>query len=338
MEIFLQVIGSLVVGVVVILLAIYLYIRIKLGKYANIDTSEDLTPLLIHLNEEIDPDWIAKKNAQKIENELIDLGFTPDKTYNVVEMEGMQLKAFFKTPFTAILYTHPVAGLWVDMGAETENGIEYTVSNVPMGGEMDTPPHAKKYWHKEFTPAELYTKLKEVIGSEPIKALDASTFRDYFENVYKKEMQWKNKNGGIGFEEFMRVIENDPKNYKDDEIMEAFHEVKRKELRKWHNGAIEEYKKQESISENDCYDIYDYKLIVPSKSDPIGFIRYLADVYYLNEEQAKKLENRYSGKEITIQALFNQINEGFSPELRAVKISTIDYPIDIEIYEMSKDN
>ncbi len=337
METFLQVIGSLVLGIVIILLGIYLYIRIKLGKYANVDTSKDMTPLRIHLNEEIKPDWIGKKHAQKIEKELIDLGFTPDKTYTVVEMDGIQLKAFFNTPYTAVLYTHPIAGLWVDIVGDTENGTEYTVSNAPMGGEMDTHPNAKKYWEKEFTVSELYTKLKEVVGSQSIKALDSSSFRDYFENAYKREMQWKNKNGGVSFDEFMRVVENDPKNYTDKEIMEAFHETKRKELLKWHDGAIEEYGNKESIPKNDCYEIFEYMFIVPSKSDPIGFIRYLADIYYLNDEQAKKLEEKYSDNmDIDIRTLFNEINKGFSTELRAVKKSDIDYPIDIEIYEIPK--
>ena len=117
METFLQVIGSLVLGIIVIMLGIYLYMRIKLGKYANVDSSKDMSPLTIHLNEEIMPDWISKKNAIAIEKELIDLGFIPDKSYTIVEMDGMQLRSYFNTPYTAVMYTHPIAGLWVDMVA-----------------------------------------------------------------------------------------------------------------------------------------------------------------------------------------------------------------------------
>jgi len=337
METFLQIIGSLALGIIIIILGIYLYIRIKLGKYANVDSSKDMTPLLIHLNEEIMPDWMSKKNAKKIEQELIDLGFTADKAYTVVEMDGMQLRAFFNTPYTAVMYTHPIAGLWVDMVADVENGKEYTVTNAPMGGEMDAPPTAEKHWLKDLTVSELYSKLQEVVGSQPVKALYSISFRDYFENAYKREMQWKNKNGGVSFEEFMRVVENDPNNYKDKEVMDAFRETKRKELLKWHDGALEEYKIKENIPENDCYDIFEYLFIVPSKTDTIGFIRYLADVYYLTDEQAKKFEQKYSETEnMDIKILFKEINESFSSELRAVKKDDIDYPIDIEIYEMPK--
>ena len=337
METFLQIIGSLALGVIVVVIGIYLYIRMKLGKYINVDSSKDMTPLIIHLNEEIMPEWINTSSAQKIEKELINLGFTPDKTYEVVEMDGMQLRAFFNAPYSAIMYTHPVAGLWVDMVADIENGKEYTVSNAPMGGEMDTPPNTEKYWLKDLTVSELYSKLKEVVNNQPIKTIDTTSFREYFENSYKREMQWKNKNGGITLEEFMRIVENDPKDYKDKEITNAFRETKRKELLKWHNGALEEYKIKENIPKNDCYDIFEYLFIVPSKTDTIGFIRYLSDIYYLTDKQAKKFEQKYSNStDLNIKTLFKEINESFSTELRAIKKADIDYPIDIEIYEMSK--
>jgi len=337
MEILLQIIGSLVLGVILIVIGIYFYIRIRLGKYAHVNIDKDMTPLLIHLNEEIMPDWLNKKNAQKLEQELINLGFTPDKAYNVVEMDGMKLKSFFNSPYTAVMYTHPVAGLWIDMVADVQNGKEYTISNAPMGGEMNTPPNAEMHWLKDLTASELYLKLKEVIGNRPIKALDTNSFRDYFENAYKREMQWKNKNGGVSFEEFMRVVKNDPKKYNEKEIMETFVETKRKELLKWHDGAIDEYKRKEKIPENDCYDIFEDLFIVPSKTDTIGFIRYLADIYYLTEEQATKFEQKYSEtKNVDIKTLFKEINESFSTELRAIKKGDIDYPIDIIIYEMPK--
>ena len=203
---------------------------------------------------------------------------------------------------------------------------------------MDTPPNSEKHWLNTKTATELFKKLKELVDNKSIKSLNSDSFRDYFENAYKREMQWKNKNGGVSFEELMRVVENDPKNYSDKEIMEAFRESKRKELFKWHDGALEEYKKKEPIPENDCYDIFEYLFIVPSKTDSIGFIRYLGDVYFLTDEQTEKFEHKYIDNPIDdIRTLFNEINESFSPALRALKKAETDYPIDIEIYEMPKD-
>ena len=162
-------------------------------------------------------------------------------------------------------------------------------------------------------------------------------FRNYFEDIYKREMQRKNKNGGTNFEEFVRIAEHDKANYNEKEVLEGFRETKRLELLKWHDGALEEYRKKENIPENDCYDILEYLFIVPSKTDPIGFIRYLGDMYYLIDEQAEKLEEKYSENiDLDIKTLFKEINESFSSQLRAVKKADIDYPIAIEIYEMPK--
>jgi len=339
MEIFLQVLGSIVLAVIVIVVGFYIYMRISLGKYFNAAMeNKDMTPLLIHLNEETEPEWISKKKAVLMEKELLHLGFTPDKCYNVVEMDGMQLKSFFNPPFVAVFYTHPVAGLWVDIALKGTDGKDYTVSNAPMGGEIESMPESIKYWLKGKTVSELYEKIvKETTGIKP-EIIAAADFREYFEDAYKKEIQWKNKNGGIGFEEFLNVVKNDSKKYNEKEIKEAFTETKRKELMKWHYGALEEYVKKENIAEDDCYDATDNLLIVPSKTDAAGFIRYLSDIYYLSDEkQIKKLEEKYSKSNIEIKALFREINEGFSSGLRAIKKLDVTYPIDIEIYQMPKE-
>jgi len=337
MTTFLQIIGMLALGVGLVIAGIYIYIRIKLGKYAKIDTEKDQTPLLIHLNEEIDPDWISKKDTIEIKNHLNKLGFSEGKTYNVVEMDGMQLRAFFNSPYTAVLYTHPVVGLWVDMVANTQSGIDYTVSNALMGGEMESSPNDKKFWLRGADVLELFNKLKVEVNDDPINVVNNENFRDYFEDAYKKEMQWKSKNGGVSLEEIKKIALNDSKQYSEEEILETFRETKRQELTRWHHGALEEYNKTNDILENECYDRFDYLFIVPSKSDSIGFIRYLSDMYYLTEEQAKKFENKYKMQNnIEIKTLFSEINESFSNDLRAIKKADVSYPIDIEIYEMVK--
>jgi len=337
MTTFLEIVGILALGVVLVIVALYVYIRIKLGKYAKVDTSKDNTPLTIHLNEEIEAEWISKPDAIKIEDELKSLGFSAGKTYNVVEMDGMQLRSFFNPPYTAVLYTHPIVGLWVDMVANLENGIDYTVTNAPMGGEIEHAPTEKKYWLKGASVSELFDKIQEETKGKTIKAISSDTFREYFEEAYKKEMKWKTQNGGIGLEEVRRVALNDNKKYTEEEILETFRETKRKELMKWHNVALQEYQKNENLKENECYDAFDYLFIVPSKGDTVGFIRYLADVYYLDDKQAKKFEDRYKTSDIDIKTAFKEINESFSSELRAIKKAEVNYPIDIEIYEIPKD-
>jgi hypothetical protein len=337
MTTFLEIIGVLALAVVLVIGGIYLYFRIKLGKYANVDQSKDQTPLIIHLNEEIEPEWVEKKEARAIEKSLTTLGFSADKCYEVVEMDGMQLRAFFNAPYSAVLYTHPIAGLWVDMVANTTDGLDYTVSNAPMGGEIEHAPYEKKYWLKGEDVTTLFETLKKEVGEAPIEVIASETFRDSFEDAYKKEMQWKSQKGGISFEEVEKMAHNDSPKYSDEEILETFRETKRKELMRWHDGAMEVYEKENPTPQNECYDRFDDLFIVPSKSDAVGFIRYLEDIYYLTSEQAKKFENKYqTEKNIEMPTLFKEINESFSKDLRATKKADVSYPIDIEIYETVK--
>ena len=64
MSIFLQILGSIVLGIILVAVGLYVYFRIKFGKYANMDTDKDMTPLTVHLNEDIDPSWVKEKEAQ----------------------------------------------------------------------------------------------------------------------------------------------------------------------------------------------------------------------------------------------------------------------------------
>lgn len=56
MEIFLQIIGSFVLVIVVLIMLAYLYIRLKFGKYIDIEPAKTQPPLIIHLNEDHSPD------------------------------------------------------------------------------------------------------------------------------------------------------------------------------------------------------------------------------------------------------------------------------------------
>jgi len=331
MEMFLQILGSIVLVIILVIVGGYAYIRIRLGKYADMDMEKDMTPLFVHLNEDIAPKWVEKKDAIHIEQELISLGFTASKAYDVVGIEDMELKAFLYAPYIAVMYHHPVVGVWIDIVATLESAYDYTVSNAPMGGEMDSPPHTEKYFIKEASALELFDKIKLLVGTESCKDLSLVDFREYFEEEYKKETRWKNKNGGISYEEFLRVVENDPKNYSDKEIALAFRESKRKELTRWHNGAMEEYKNQKDISQNDFYDMEYELFIVPSQTDSLAFIEYLASCYMIEDEDIEKFEKVYQ-EETNIPLLFETINEQLSPDLRAVKVASVDYPIDIDIY------
>jgi len=334
MELFLQILGGIVLSIILLIVFFIVFIRLKFGKVSQLDSANQSVPLIIHLNEDPIPDWLENKNARKFEQALHDLGFTDGKAYTVYEMEGYQLKSYFNSPYTAVVYNHEIAGNWLDIVAETTEGYEYTVSNTPMGEAINCRPETERHVIRNTDVSGLFAKIQERVGSQHCINADAGNFRIYFESIYKKDMSWKHRNGGISFEEFVNTARETNKKYSDKIIKEAFIETKENELNQWHEAALEEYKNQMELSDSDFEDIEYYLFIVPMKTDPSAFIGYLNEVEFVSYDNREKLLSIYENEE-NIPALFDKINDSLSPELRAKKCGEVDYPIAISIYKIN---
>lgn len=329
MDTFLQVIGVLALVILFGVIAGYYYFKIKFAPYAKIMGSGE--PLLIHINEDPMPAWTEKEAAKALKKELLESGFDEGIAYSVFEMDFFLLKAFYKAPYTAIIYDHPVAGNWVDLVALTTAGEGYTVTNAPMGGEIKTRPTEKKLFLKEYDVGQLYKKIVQLVGEQECVEVSPGNFREYVENEYKKDMAWKSQRGGISLEETKKIVQNSGKKYTEKVILESFLETKLNELHTWHNAALEVYQKEQNLSDNTFHELKRKMFIVPSKTDTRAFINYLSDMNYISEQDKEKFEKVYEN-ETEINTVFNTINERLSPELRAVKHGEVDFPLNISIY------
>jgi len=99
---------------------------------------------------------------------------------------------------------------------------------------------------------------------------------------------------------------------------------------------MEEYRELQGISEDDFWEDEARLLIVPFKSHGSAFLEYLEERQFLKEDQADKLDKAYSD-ESDIPALFDKINNLYSPELRATLIGEYTFPLKLKIYQLSKD-
>jgi len=334
MELFLQIVGGFIIAVILLGVAVFIYFKIKFGKYLGADT--DQPPLYIHLNEDIDPDWLNAPAVKKTAKELSELGFTPGKPYFIHEMDGYQLQAFYKAPVVAVMYWHDVAGCWVDMVIEEIDGIEYTASNAPMGGEMSERPECVKAFDAKAKVVDLSNNIEAIIkeSNKSFVEVNSENFRSYFESAFKKDIAWKNRKGGISYEEFIATEKEVSFNNSKEVIEEAFIDTKESELHQWHDAALKEYRDKENIEEDDFYDIEHRMLIVPFKSNGKAFIRYLSNYCFVNERQEEPLAKVY-GNETDMQKLFNKVNDLLSPDLRASFVMDIDYPLPIKLYKLS---
>lgn len=332
MELFLQIVGGVIVTIALLGLTVYLYFRIKLRKYWNLDEDQDYSPLTIHLNEDFSPSWLSNTKIQPIDGELSQLGFERGKSYRVPELQDAELTAYFKTSLIAVLYRHEIAGVWVDFTLEKENGGSLTVTNSALEGTLEYRPQKKVIQLKEKTATQLYEHISSYVeGSVDYKTCTPENFRDFFEEEYKKDMAYQARNGGISFEAFLKSekalgIKTSEKN-----IREAFLKTKEQELGRWEGAATEEF--FTSLSEKEQESMYDdsFLFIVPFHADAEAFIRYLNNQDFIDDEDGE-LGKKFK-TEVDIFKLFDKLNEGKSPELRATLISETSYPLQLKIYK-----
>ena len=332
--IILEIIGGIVLAIVVIIFLIYVYFRIKFGKYLNMEP--EMEPLAIHLVEDVSPDWSTKPKVKVVVKELHQLGFTAGKAFTIYEMDGYSLQSFYQYPVVAVVYWHEVVGCWVDMVAKEIDSKDYTFSNAPMGGGLNYSPECEKTFDTSASLSALYESISSITRhpDKKFSNVNGDNFRDYFESAYKKDMAWKNRNGGVSYEEFLNIEKEMPFKTRSKNIKEAFVLYKEAELERWHNLVAEEYCKHESLKGDEKYEVIYKLIIVPFKGNASAFLNYLESKDFINESQLSKFTELYEN-EFDMYALFEKINNLLSPELRAELVREVDFPLSIKLYQLS---
>ncbi len=333
---FLQVIGGIVVGILVLIILFYLFIRIKFGKFLNADTNPE--PLIIHLNKDINPEWVQDRQPAQIIENLKSLGFVEGDAYLIKEMDGVQLVSMHQGPICAVVYQHPVAGNWVDVVLNEIDGMEYTVSNAPLGAAIDAPEYCHKVMDPALTPQEIFQQIIDLKNQsqKDFVAINEGNFRAFFEDAYKKDMAWRIRKGGISFEEFLGTSDEASFKTSDKNIRGAFIQMKEDDLYHWQEAALEHYRKANDIDTDQFYE-ESYRLImVPFTTAAEAFINYLEGQDFINEDQAEKYKQKHRD-ETDIYTLFETINGHLSPELRAEFITEQDFPLPLKIYKAKEE-
>lgn len=160
-------------------------------------------PLAIHL---VPIDRSKGNFADEQRRELESMGFTVIGVFSVPEMRGVSLVAFSNPAksMCAVVYRHPLAGVFMDMVSMTEDDRGLTVTNAPLGGNLDQPPGRAKVVVADGTVRQLYDRLLTERPQGTHRRLDASNFVRVFESEYAREMEWRAKRGGPTREEVRR--------------------------------------------------------------------------------------------------------------------------------------
>jgi hypothetical protein len=166
------------------------------------------TPLRVHLVETT-PSANQSTTTRHIREQLASLGFEEIGKFKIAEMPGVVLTAF-QQPYQsvcAVLYKHPLVGHFADVFSLNEEGRSLTVTNAPVGHELDQPPQHQKIFQKQAAIQDMYDRLLKSRPAGPHKRIDASNFVDEFQSAYAREMDWRASRGGVTPDEVRRTAE-----------------------------------------------------------------------------------------------------------------------------------
>lgn len=290
-------------------------------------------PYKIHLNEDLNPEWVESEETIEIVERLAQLGFEKGKGYTIKEMEGVQLMPFFhpKEGIVSVLYDHPLAGIWIDFHLEYEDNTTLTVSNAPSGGELDNPPYATKIFKKTDNIYELYNTLKEFIEDKPIRYIDQSEFRENMEADYERNMQWRYQKGGVSTEEVKRLALEAGIEMDEADFQEGLKRIKTNELLSWHAECLKTFFRESGMDSSTRDNMEDYLFIVSDLMEPEYFFDYLIDYMDFSDSQYHQFMAMAKDAESS-SGLFQKINDSLSKELRAVHAGSVSTPINADIY------
>ena len=319
MALFLQIIGGVVLTV--FLMAVGIFVNYKIKSYFRSKSYNTYVrnPTSIHLNEDLSPDWLSVDTAKQYLEDFKTYGFYHGKAYIVHEMHGVLLQTLFFGNFAAIVYKHPVIGLWAEVLFQSQEGNFIIASNASIGLDITSHPNNTRIYKSSAGPIELYNLVRQQTQHMYAIKLTDENFRDIYETLYKVDMSWRNNRGGVTIQEFKRYLKNANSSLKltKEDLRRVFLEMKVDELHEWHEECIQEFKQRYDAESGNFNDIEDELFIVPNRTISQAFIEYLANYNVVQENVKDKLIEALR-KQTNIQHIFDMINNSYSSELRCL--------------------
>lgn len=172
------------------------------------------------------------KHAQDVKvkgRELEANGFTRIGTYRADPMRGLLLTAFSHAAHSlcAVVYTHPLAGTFMDIVAKNEAGRSLTVTTAPAGRELDQREGHEKVFDRESPVAALIETALRRRPPAPYVSWGPGNFVAKFEEAYAQEMDWRAGRGGVTRDEVRRAADATGRRYSEQDVQAATRKLQR---------------------------------------------------------------------------------------------------------------
>ena len=153
--------------------------------------------------------WPEKKKIKELTETFQKYGFDLAGHYECPEMPGLKIAGFVmpSEQWVGVINDHPIAGIWAEVCVQYTDGESLTVSDAPMGQEMDHMPGSTMIYMKGSSLDELVAKMMSERKNKARKTITKEEFSSNFEEAYKKEMKWRMERGGPTALEVKRVAD-----------------------------------------------------------------------------------------------------------------------------------
>ena len=332
MGMILQIIGAITLLVIAVLALIAFVLFRKWKSFSNQLSATPINPTRIDLQPDPNPQWLQDRAVQQDIQALERLGFARGKAYTIEQMPGVFLASLCHPEhrLIACLYQHEAVGLFADLVAELADGRELTVTNAPMGAEIDTRPESEKIFLTNATVTDLFEEMQRRSEGLPLQAVSNEGFASQFETAYHKDMTWRAERGGVSEAEVRRVAIQQGEGHDEEAIQTAMQRTKLQEIEQWESECLASFEDSTDLSVREWKHFQETMFIFRDDFHAPAFAEYLADKGLLEEDEA--LEEMIKGRSAALSArvLLNRIEE--DADCRLHRLGSVSSPITAEIY------
>lgn len=224
MMLFLQMVGAVFVGLFVVVIVAYLWIRWKLRSFGLkfADRFEGMMkqfqgahsallyvpPMKLKLTPAEEEDIGHPQEFELATLEVQNQGFQRGGLFHLGELGGVCRALFHpERKVDAVVYDHPLLNVWIEYGLIQPDGSSISFSNCQQTSGLDKPPGRDSRFFPGEQIAALWERFRLAIQGQPTPDSRAEGFQERFETSYAQEMQWRIDRGGVTEEEVRRCVE-----------------------------------------------------------------------------------------------------------------------------------
>lgn len=204
-DIFLKVMGVIFLVLIALVVVVVLVVRARVRAFFRRLSSELSPPLTVELTPIAgDPGWTDESAVRLLTDPLKNLGFERVGAFET-DMHGpvmMEVWCDAGRAIYAVVYELEIELVdqpWLDFVTRYRDGSTFTVSNAPLGSDLEQREDHPKRFLNDRNPKRLLNEMLDQRPERPIDPvpIDPVEFKDFFEAHYAEEMKWRAERGEI---------------------------------------------------------------------------------------------------------------------------------------------